>query len=87
VATLDQQDTALWDRSLIAEGEALLRRAHELGRPRTIPARGGDPVRALRPGADGILDRAAVVQLYRGLIAVAPTAGAREALAAVADPP
>jgi RNA polymerase sigma-70 factor (ECF subfamily) len=30
---LDQQDTALWDRSLITEGEALLRRAHALGAP------------------------------------------------------
>jgi predicted RNA polymerase sigma factor len=30
---LDEQDTALWDRSLIAEGEALLRRAHALGAP------------------------------------------------------
>jgi predicted RNA polymerase sigma factor len=31
--TLEEQDTALWDRSLIAEGEALLRRAHALGAP------------------------------------------------------
>ena len=30
---LDDQDTALWDRSLIAEGEALLRRAYSLGAP------------------------------------------------------
>ena len=30
---LDEQDTTLWDRELIAEGEALLRRAHALGAP------------------------------------------------------
>ena len=47
---LSQQDTALWDRSLIAEGEALLRRAHGRRAPRTVPARGRHPVRALRPG-------------------------------------
>ena len=85
---LDQQDTALWDRSLIAEGESLLRRAHTLGAPaRTLPARGRDPVRALRPGTHRDLDRATVVQLYRGLVATAPTAGAAEALAALTGPP
>ena len=30
---LDEQDTALWDDALIARGEALLRRAHDCGRP------------------------------------------------------
>jgi RNA polymerase sigma-70 factor (ECF subfamily) len=49
---LDEQDTALWDRSLIAEGEALLRRARTRSARRTVPARGRDPVRALRPGPD-----------------------------------
>ena len=82
--TLDEQDTALWDRSLIAEGEALLRRAYALGAPlgrfqleAAIQSAHCDRARS------GALDRAAIVQLYRGLVAIAPTAGAAEALAAL----
>jgi RNA polymerase sigma-70 factor (ECF subfamily) len=81
---LDKQDTALWDRSLIAEGEALLRRAHALGAPlgrfqleAAIQSAHCDRVRT------GTLDRATIVQLYRGLVAIAPTNGAVEALAAL----
>jgi predicted RNA polymerase sigma factor len=83
---LDQQDTSLWDRSLIDEGEALLRRAHALGAPlgrfqleAAIQSAHCDRVRT------GTLDRATVVRLYRGLVAVAPTAGAVDALAALTD--
>jgi RNA polymerase sigma-70 factor (ECF subfamily) len=79
---IDEQDTALWDRSLIAEGEALLQRAYALGAPlgrfqleAAIQAAHCDRART------GALDRATVVQLYRGLVAVAPTTGAVEALA------
>jgi RNA polymerase sigma-70 factor (ECF subfamily) len=85
---LDQQDTALWDRSLIAEGEALLRRAHTLGAPlgrfqleAAIQSAHCDRVRT------GTLDRATIVQLYRGLVAIAPTSGAVEALAALTAQP
>jgi len=81
---LDQQDTALWDRSLIAEGEALLRRAHALGAPlgrfqleAAIQSAHCDRART------GIVDRATIVQLYRGLVRIAPTTGARDALAAL----
>ena len=81
---LDEQDTALWDRSLIAEGEALLRRAHALGAPlgrfqleAAIQSAHCDRVRT------GTLDRATIIQLYRGLVAIAPTNGAVEALAAL----
>jgi RNA polymerase sigma-70 factor (ECF subfamily) len=81
---LDQQDTTLWDRSLIAEGEALLRRAQALGAPfgrfqleAAIQSAHCDRART------GTLDRATIVQLYRALIAIAPTAGAVEALAAL----
>ncbi|MHB1537412.1 MAG: DUF6596 domain-containing protein [Solirubrobacteraceae bacterium] len=80
---LHEQDTSLWDRSLIAEGEALLRRAHALGAPlqrfqleAAIQSAHCDRARK------GTLDRTAIVKLYRGLVAVAPTAGAVEALAA-----
>ena len=84
---LDEQDTALWDRSLIAEGEALLRRAHALGSPlgrfqleAAIQSAHCDRART------GALDRATIVQLYRGLVAIAPTTGAVEALAALTAP-
>jgi RNA polymerase sigma-70 factor (ECF subfamily) len=81
---LDEQDTALWDRSLIAEGEALLRRAHALGVPlgrfqleAAIQSAHCDRVRS------GTIDRGTIVELYRGLVAIAPTTGAVEALGAL----
>ena len=81
---LDQQDTALWDRSLIAEGEALLKRAHALGAPlgrfqleAAIQSAHCDRRRT------GTLDRSTVLQLYRGLVAIAPTTGAIKALASL----
>jgi predicted RNA polymerase sigma factor len=81
---LDEQDSALWDRSLIAEGEALLRRAHELGTPlgrfqleAAIQSAHCDRLRT------GTVDRATIAHLYRGLIAIAPTNGAVEALASL----
>ncbi|MDF2555377.1 MAG: hypothetical protein K0R60_1272 [Microbacterium sp.] len=80
---LDQQDPALWDRALIAEGAALLRRASALQRPlgrfqleAAIQAVHCDRART------GALDLEALVKLYRGLVALAPTDGARAALAA-----
>ncbi|WP_228479474.1 DUF6596 domain-containing protein [Microbacterium atlanticum] len=80
---LDEQDPAMWDRALIAEGAALLRRASELRRPlgrfqleAAIQAVHCDRART------GTLDVDALVKLYRGLVAVAPTDGARAALAA-----
>lgn len=80
---LDEQDPATWDRELIAEGRALLRRASALGEPlgrfqleAAIQAVHCDRART------GTLDAETLVTLYRGLVAVAPTAGARAALAA-----
>ena len=85
---LDQQDTARWDRSLIAEGEALLRRAHALGAPlgrfqieAAIQSAHCDRART------GSVDRTTIIQLYRGLVEVAPTIGAIEALAALTTSP
>lgn len=81
---LDDQDTREWDSALIAEGEALLRRAASLGRPlarfqleAAIQAVHCDRART------GMLDLDALRTLYRGLVAIAPTDGARAALAAV----
>ncbi len=80
---LDEQDPALWDAALIAEGRALLRRASALGEPlgrfqleAAIQAVHCDRART------GELDAETLVKLYRGLVAVAPTTGARAALAA-----
>ena len=80
---LDEQDASMWDAALIAEGRVLLRRASALGHPlgrfqleAAIQAVHCDRART------GRLDVDALVTLYRGLVAVAPTAGARAALAA-----
>ena len=81
---LDAQDAARWDRALIADGEAMLRRAHALGAPlgrfqleAAIQSAHCDRSRT------GRVDRDAIVHLYRGLVAVAPTRGAIEALASL----
>jgi RNA polymerase sigma-70 factor (ECF subfamily) len=80
---LDEQDPALWDAELIAEGRVLLRRASALGAPlgrfqleAAIQAVHCDRART------GELDAEALVTLYRGLVALAPTEGAVAALAA-----
>ena len=81
---LDEQDPSSWSRELIAEGEALLRRAASLREPvgrfqleAAIQSVHCDRART------GVTDDAALVKLYRGLVSVAPTRGARDALAAV----
>jgi len=86
---LDEQDPALWDRALIAEGEALLHRAARL----SGVAGGGEPGRFQLEAAiqsvhcdrarTGVTDRDALRRLYRGLVRLASTRGAIEALAAV----
>lgn len=80
---LDEQDPASWDRDLIAEGAALLHRASALGRPlgrfqleAAIQAVHCDRART------GVVDADALVTLYRGLVAIAPTEGSIAALAA-----
>jgi predicted RNA polymerase sigma factor len=81
---LDEQDPSDWDHGMIVEGAALLRRASALGRPlgrfqleAAIQAVHCDRART------GELDVDALVTLYRGLVAIAPTEGAAAALAAV----
>ena len=83
---LDEQDPRLWDAELIAEGRAFLRRASALGDPlgrfqleAAIQAVHCDRART------GTLDAETLVTLYRGLVAIAPTAGARAALAAAEE--
>lgn len=89
---LHDQDPALWDRALIAEGEALLHRAAGLASLGGV-AGGGEPGRFQLEAAiqsvhcdrarTGVTDRDALLRLYRGLVRIAPTRGAIEALAAV----
>jgi predicted RNA polymerase sigma factor len=81
---LDEQDPARWDAALIAEGEALLRRAARCGEPlgrfqleAAIQAVHCDRARS------GTLDLDALLTLSRGLVAIMPTAASRAALAAV----
>ncbi|MGN8027735.1 RNA polymerase sigma factor [Microbacterium sp. 22242] len=86
---LDEQDPALWDRALIAEGETLLHRAARV----SGIAEGGEPGRFQLEAAiqsvhcdrarTGVTDRATLLRLYRGLVRIAPTRGALDALAAV----
>nr|WP_169581328.1 DUF6596 domain-containing protein [Microbacterium sp. MF43] len=80
---LDEQDPSAWDAELIAEGAALLRRASSFGHPlgrfqleAAIQAVHCDRART------GEVDVEVLVTLYRGLVAIAPTAGAEAALAA-----
>jgi predicted RNA polymerase sigma factor len=80
---LDDQDVALWSRDLIREGEALLKRAASFGMPlgrfqleAAIQSVHCDRART------GVVDVEALVKLYRGLVAIAPTRGAQDGLAA-----
>lgn len=72
-----EQDTALWDRRMIGQAESFLHRAHALGRPlgrfqleAAIQSVHCDRART------GALDHGRLLQLYEGLLVVAPTAGA-----------
>ncbi len=81
---LDKQDPQLWDAAMIDEGESYLRRAHELGAPlgrfqleAAIQSAHCDRART------GITDEQTIINLYHGLLTIAPTSGAREALHAL----
>lgn len=83
---LDEQDPALWHHGLIARGEALLGRARRLGDP---AAAGRFQLEAAIQSAhcararNGTTDWRALLTLHRALVRVAPSLGARVALAAV----
>jgi RNA polymerase sigma-70 factor, ECF subfamily len=80
---LDEQDTARWDGVLITRGEALLRRAHEFGRPGRFQYEAAiQSVHCSRATA-GEVDGEALRKLHRALLRVAPSLGAAVASAAV----
>ncbi len=78
---LEEQDPATWDAVLIAEGEALLRRAAALGRPGRFQLEAAIQSVHCDRARTGVTDWAALRLLYAGLVDVAPTLGARTALA------
>jgi RNA polymerase sigma-70 factor (ECF subfamily) len=81
---LNDQDPSLWDRGLIAQGERLLARAHTHGRVGRFQLEAA--IQSVHAGRarSGMTDTAALRTLYAGLVAIAPSLGARVALA-VAD--
>lgn len=83
---IDQQDTARWNAALIARGEAYLLRAHDLGAVGRFQLEAAIQSAHCARAVRGTTDAAALVTLHRALVRVAPTLGARVALAAtVAD--
>jgi RNA polymerase sigma-70 factor (ECF subfamily) len=80
---LDEQDTALWDSSLIAQGETLLSSAHRYGRIGRFQLEAAIQSVHCARAVTGETDWAALHRLYAGLLSVAPTLGAQVSLAAV----
>ena len=80
---LDQQDTRLWDATLISRGEDLLHRAHRLGRPGRYQYEAAiQSTHCVRAQGDPV-DTVALRKLHRALVRVAPSLGASVALAVV----
>jgi RNA polymerase sigma-70 factor (ECF subfamily) len=80
---LDRQDPASWDRALIGRGEQLLDRAHALGRPGRFQYEAAIQSAHCSRVAGAPTDPVVVRRLYRALVLVAPSLGARVALAAL----
>ena len=80
---LDEQDTGLWDEVLIARGEALLRHAHDYGRPGRFQYEAAIQSVHCTRATQGKVDVNALRKLHRALLRVAPSLGAAVALAAV----
>jgi predicted RNA polymerase sigma factor len=79
---LDEQDPATWDKRLIAQGEALLHRAHALSRPGRFQLEAAIQSAHCARATTGIVDRAALLKLHEALVRVAPSLGVHVALAA-----
>jgi predicted RNA polymerase sigma factor len=80
---LDEQDTARWDTMLIARGEALLRRAHEVGRPGRFQYEAAIQSAHCARARTGQVDGEVLQKLHRAVLRVAPSLGAAVASAAV----
>ncbi|MEP6842812.1 MAG: DUF6596 domain-containing protein [Pseudolysinimonas sp.] len=80
---LDTQDSSLWDGSLIAAGEAYLRRAHSLGAVGRFQLEAAIQSAHVARWFGHETDWATIRRLTAVLVQLAPTAGARDALAAL----
>ena len=70
---LAEQDRSLWDRSLIAEGQVLVRRCLLLGRPGPYQIQAAiNAVHSDAPSAD-VTDWGQILMLYDQLMAIAPS--------------
>jgi RNA polymerase sigma-70 factor (ECF subfamily) len=78
---LPEQDPELWDRGLIARGEAWLARAAALGRPGRFQIEAAIQSAHAARAATGRVDAEAVALLHEGLWRMAPTQGAAVARA------
>lgn len=79
---LEEQDTTLWDMTLIGQGERYLCRAHALGRIGRFQLEAAIQSVHCARATSGSTDWAALHRLYTALVVIAPTLGARIALAA-----
>lgn len=83
IVMLEAQDTTLWNRGRIAQGERFLRRAHALGRIGRFQLEAAiQSVHCDRTQSAGT-DWRALHTLYAALVKTAPSLGARIALAAI----
>ena len=79
---LEEQDAARWDRELIERGERYLRRARAPGRVGRFQLEAAIQSVHCARAASGETDWRALRKLYAALVSLAPTLGARTALAA-----
>lgn len=79
---LEEQETARWDRDMMAEGERYLHRAHGFGRIGRFQLEAAIQSVHCDRARSGATDWAALRALYAGLVQLAPTLGARVAYAA-----
>lgn len=80
---LEEQDTALWDAALIADGDACLRRALPVAVPGRFQLEAAIQAVHCARARSGLTDWTALRTLYAALVAVAPSLGAQVALASV----
>lgn len=80
---IDEQDPDRWDAALIAEGENLLARAHDLGRVGRFQLEAAVQSVHCDRRRTGRTDWAALATLHRALLDTAPTLGSAVSLAVV----
>ncbi len=78
-----EQEPALWDAGLIAEAETALTQASRAGRPGRFQLEAAIQSLHAHRAVSGTVDWPALLALYDGLLALAPSAGARVSRIAV----